>query len=156
MPRRKQVVKRPILPDPRFSSTLVTQFVNSLMLRGKKSIAENIFYGAIEHVEKVTNKPGLELFQQALTNVKPVVEVKSRRVGGSTYQVPIEVRANRRVALGIRWLISYASSRGEHTMAEKLGAELIAAAKGEGASVKKKEDTHRMAEANKAFAHYRW
>lgn len=156
MPRRKQVVKRPILPDPKFGSTLVTQFVNSLMLKGKKSIAESIFYGAMEHVEKVTSKPGLEMFQQALTNVKPVVEVKSRRVGGSTYQVPIEVRANRRVALGIRWIISYASSRGEHTMAEKLGAELIAAAKGEGAAVKKKEDTHRMAEANKAFAHYRW
>lgn len=156
MPRRKQVVKRPILPDPKFGSTLVTQFVNSLMVKGKKSIAESIFYGAMEHVEKVTSKPGLEMFQQALTNVKPVVEVKSRRVGGSTYQVPIEVRANRRVALGIRWIISYASSRGEHTMAEKLGAELIAAAKGEGAAVKKKEDTHRMAEANKAFAHYRW
>ncbi len=156
MPRRKQVVKRPILPDPKFSSTLVTQFVNSLMKKGKKSIAETIFYGAMDHVEKVTSKPGLEMFQQALTNVKPVVEVKSRRVGGSTYQVPIEVRANRRVALGIRWIISYALLRGEHTMAEKLGAELIAAAKGEGAAVKKKEDTHRMAEANKAFAHYRW
>ena len=156
MPRRKQVVKRPILPDPKFSSPLVTQFVNSLMLKGKKSIAEGIFYGAMDHVEKATSKPGLEMFQQALTNVKPVVEVKSRRVGGSTYQVPIEVRANRRVALGIRWIISYASLRGEHTMAEKLGAELIAAAKGEGAAVKKKEDTHRMAEANKAFAHYRW
>ena len=156
MPRRKQVVKRPIPPDPKFSSALVTQFVNSLMKKGKKSIAENIFYGAMDHVEKVTSKPGLEMFQQALTNVKPVVEVKSRRVGGSTYQVPIEVRANRRVALGIRWIISYALLRGEHTMAEKLGAELIAAAKGEGAAVKKKEDTHRMAEANKAFAHYRW
>jgi small subunit ribosomal protein S7 len=156
MPRRKKVVKRPILPDPKFDSALVTQFVNSLMNKGKKSIAENIFYAAMEHVEKVSSKPGLEMFQQALSNVKPLVEVKSRRVGGSTYQVPIEVRANRRVALGIRWIISYASSRGEHTMSEKLGAELLAAAKGEGAAVKKKEDTHRMAEANKAFAHYRW
>jgi small subunit ribosomal protein S7 len=108
------------------------------------------------HIEKTTGKPGLEVFQQALTNVKPVVEVKSRRVGGSTYQVPVEVRSDRRVALGIRWLIAYSSSRGEHTMAEKLGAEMVAAAKGEGASVKKREDTHRMAEANKAFAHYRW
>jgi small subunit ribosomal protein S7 len=156
MPRRKQVEKRPILPDPKFQSTLVTQFVNSLMQRGKKSVAENTFYTAMDHVEKVTGKPGLELFQQALNNIKPVVEVKSRRVGGSTYQVPVEVRADRRVALGIRWLISYASARGEHTMAEKLSAEMIAAAKGEGASVKKREDTHRMAEANKAFAHYRW
>lgn len=156
MPRRKKIEKRPILPDPKFQSTLVTQFVNALMERGKKSVAENIFYGAMGHIEKTTGKPGLELFQQALTNVKPVVEVKSRRVGGSTYQVPVEVRSDRRVALGIRWLILYSSSRGEHTMAEKLGAEMMAASKGEGASVKKREDTHRMAEANKAFAHYRW
>ena len=156
MPRRKQVVKRPILPDPKFQSVLVTQFVNSLMERGKKSIAESIFYGAMEKIEKTTGKPGLEVFQQALNNVKPVVEVKSRRVGGSTYQVPIEVRSDRRVALGIRWLISYSIARGEHTMAEKLAAEMMAAAKNEGSSVKKREDTHRMAEANKAFAHYRW
>jgi small subunit ribosomal protein S7 len=156
MPRRKQVEKRPILPDPKFSSTLVTQFVNALMQRGKKSVAEQIFYGAVAHAAKGAGKPGLEVFQQALNNVKPVVEVKSRRVGGSTYQVPVEVRSDRRVALGIRWLILYASSRGEHTMAEKLGAEMMAAAKGDGAAVKKKEDTHRMAEANKAFAHYRW
>ncbi len=156
MPRRKQIDKRAVNPDPRFHSTLVTQFVNALMTRGKKSIAEQIFYGAVAHAEKGANKPGLEVFQQALNNVKPVVEVKSRRVGGSTYQVPVEVRSDRRVALGIRWLILYASSRGEHTMAEKLGAEMIAAAKGDGAAVKKKEDTHRMAEANKAFAHYRW
>ena len=156
MPRRKQIEKRAVNPDPRFHSTLVTQFVNALMTRGKKSIAEQIFYGAVAHAEKGAGKPGLDVFQQALNNVKPVVEVKSRRVGGSTYQVPVEVRSDRRVALGIRWLILYASSRGEHTMAEKLGAEMIAAAKGDGGAVKKKEDTHRMAEANKAFAHYRW
>jgi len=156
MPRRKQVVKRPILPDPKFHSTLVTQFVNALMQRGKKSVAENIFYDAMSAIEKKTGDKGLEIFQKALNNVKPVVEVKSRRVGGSTYQVPVEVRADRRVALGMRWLIGYSSSRGEQTMSEKLAAEMIAAAKGEGASVKKKEDTHRMADANKAFAHYRW
>jgi small subunit ribosomal protein S7 len=156
MPRRKQVEKRPILPDPKFQSVLVTQFVNALMERGKKSIAESIFYGAMDNIHKVTGKPGLEVFQQALNNVKPVVEVKSRRVGGSTYQVPVEVRSDRRIALGIRWLISYAAARGEHTMAEKLSGEMMAAAKNEGAAVKKREDTHRMAEANKAFAHYRW
>jgi len=156
MPRRKQVVKRPILPDPKFHSTLVTQFVNALMERGKKSVAENIFYDAMSAIETKTGEKGLEIFQKALNNVKPVVEVKSRRVGGSTYQVPIEVRADRRVALGMRWLIGYSISRGEQTMSEKLAAEMMAAAKGDGASVKKKEDTHRMAEANKAFAHYRW
>jgi len=156
MPRRKQVVKRPISPDPKFQSVLVTQFVNALMERGKKSIAESIFYGAMDHIQKTAGKPGLEVFQQALNNVKPVVEVKSRRVGGSTYQVPVEVRSDRRVALGMRWLISYSAARGEHTMAEKLAAEMMAAARNEGSSVKKREDTHRMAEANKAFAHYRW
>ena len=156
MPRRKHVEKRPILPDPKFHSTLVTQFVNSLMKRGKKSTAEQTFYGAMGFIEKATGQTGLEVFQKALDNVKPVVEVKSRRVGGSTYQVPIEVRSGRRVALGIRWLIGFSGARGEHTMAEKLGAEMMAAARGDGASVKKKQDTHRMAEANKAFAHYRW
>jgi small subunit ribosomal protein S7 len=156
MPRRKQVEKRPILPDPKFKSTLVTQFVNALMERGKKSIAEGIFYSAMDHIEAKTSEKGVDVFQKALTNVKPVVEVKSRRVGGSTYQVPVEVRSDRRIALGIRWLITYGASRGEHTMSEKLAAEMIAASKGEGASVKKREDTHRMAEANKAFAHYRW
>jgi small subunit ribosomal protein S7 len=119
-------------------------------------VAERIFYGAMDHIEKATGKPGLEVFQTALDKVKPVVEVKSRRVGGSTYQVPVEVRTDRRIALGMRWLIAYSQARGEHTMAEKLGAEMMAAARGEGASVKKREDTHRMAEANKAFAHYRW
>ena len=156
MPRRRVVVRRESLSDPVYASPLISRFINSLMGRGKKSTAEQIMYGSLKIVEDKIKQDGLSVLKSALNNVKPVVEVKSRRVGGSTYQVPVEVRSDRRVALGIRWLILYASSRGEHTMAEKLGAEMMAAAKGDGAAVKKKEDTHRMAEANKAFAHYRW
>lgn len=156
MPRRKKVSRRRILPDPKFHDVLVTQFISGLMRRGKKSLAERIFYTALSEIERKTGQDGLAIFQKAVSNVKPVLEVKSRRVGGATYQVPIEVRANRRTALAIRWIISYAKARSEHTMAQKLAQELIAASKNEGASIKKREDTHKMAEANKAFAHYRW
>ena len=156
MPRRHTADKRKILPDPKFGDRLVTKFINVLMLQGKKSTAERIFYGAMDIVESKTSQPGVNIFKQALANLKPVVEVKSRRVGGATYQVPVEVRPERRTALAMRWLISYSRDRNEKSMAEKLAAEVIAASKGEGNAVKKKEDTHRMAEANKAFAHYRW
>jgi small subunit ribosomal protein S7 len=134
----------------------MSQFISGLMRRGKRSRAEKIIYQALEIIEQKLGQPGLPVFQKALNNVKPVVEVKSRRVGGATYQVPVEVRSNRRTALAIRWIIGFAKSRPEHTMAERLAAELMAASKNEGASIKKKEDTHKMAEANKAFAHYRW
>lgn len=156
MPRRKSVTKRQVLPDPKFKEVLVTQFVNGLMKQGKKSTAERILYDAITFAEKEGQRPGLEVFKKALDNVRPILEVKSRRVGGATYQVPVEVRSDRRTALAIRWLISYARERKEHSMAEKLAAELVAASKKEGGAVKKREDTHRMAEANKAFAHFRW
>ena len=156
MSRRKSAVKRPILPDARYDSQTVSKFINCLMYEGKKSVAEHIFYGAMDLVESRTGQPGVNVFKQALQNVKPVVEVKSRRVGGATYQVPVEVRPERRTALGMRWLIGYARERNEKSMPEKLAAEVIAASRGEGNAVKKKEDTHRMAEANKAFAHYRW
>ena len=156
MSRRKKSVKRTILPDARFDSQTVSKFVNVLMLQGKKSTAERIFYGAMDLVEARTSQPGVNVFKQALTNLKPVVEVKSRRVGGATYQVPVEVRPERRTALAMRWLISFSRDRNEKSMAEKLAAEVISASKGEGNAVKKKEDTHKMAEANKAFAHYRW
>jgi len=156
MSRRKSAVKRSVLPDARYDSQTVSKFINALMLAGKKSTAERIFYGAMDIVEEKTSQPGVNVFKQALSNVKPVVEVKSRRVGGATYQVPVEVRPDRRTALAMRWLISYSRDRGEKSMAEKLAAEVIAASKGEGNAVKKKEDTHRMADANKAFAHYRW
>jgi len=156
MPRRKQVEKRRPTPDPKFRSVLASQFVNNLMHKGKKSIAERIFYQAIDLVQKKTGQPGMDLFQKALNNVKPVLEVKSRRVGGATYQVPMEVRYQRQTALAIRWLITFAEGRSGKTMAEKLSAELIAASKNEGGAIKKREDTHRMAEANKAFAHFRW
>ncbi len=156
MSRRKSAVRRPILPDPRYDSQTVSKFVNNLMLAGKKSTAERIFYGAMDLVEDRTGQPGVTVFKAALANLKPVVEVKSRRVGGATYQVPVEVRPERRNALAMRWLIQYTRARNEKSMAEKLAGEVIAASKGEGAGVKKKEDTHRMAEANKAFAHYRW
>jgi small subunit ribosomal protein S7 len=149
-------VKRTILPDARYDSQTVSKFINVLMYEGKKSTAERIFYAAMDLVENRTSQPGVNIFKQALTNLKPVVEVKSRRVGGATYQVPVEVRPERRTALAMRWLISYSRDRNEKSMAEKLAAEVIAASKGEGNAVKKKEDTHRMAEANKAFAHYRW
>jgi small subunit ribosomal protein S7 len=154
--RRKSAVKRTILPDARYDSQTVSKFINVLMYQGKKSTAERIFYGAMDLVENRTSQPGVNIFKQALTNLKPVVEVKSRRVGGATYQVPVEVRPERRTALAMRWLISYSRDRNEKSMAEKLAAEVIAASKGEGNAVKKKEDTHRMADANKAFAHYRW
>ena len=156
MSRRKTAVKRTILPDARYDSQTVSKFINVLMYQGKKSTAERIFYGAMDLVENRTSQPGVNIFKQALTNLKPVVEVKSRRVGGATYQVPVEVRPERRTALAMRWLISYSRDRNEKSMAEKLAAEVIAASKGEGNAVKKKEDTHRMADANKAFAHYRW
>ena len=156
MSRRKSAVKRTVLPDARYDSQTVSKFMNVLMLQGKKSTAERIFYGAMDLVESRSGQPGVNVFKQALTNLKPVVEVKSRRVGGATYQVPVEVRPERRTALAMRWLISYSRDRNEKSMAEKLAAEVLAAAKGEGNAVKKKEDTHRMAEANKAFAHYRW
>ena len=156
MSRRKSAVKRTILPDARYDSQTVSKFINVLMYQGKKSTAERVFYEAMDLVENRTSQPGVNVFKQALANLKPVVEVKSRRVGGATYQVPVEVRPDRRTALAMRWLISYSRDRNEKSMAEKLAAEVIAASKGEGNAVKKKEDTHRMAEANKAFAHYRW
>ena len=156
MSRRKSAVKRPVLPDARYDSQTVSKFINCMMYEGKKSTAERIFYGAMDLVESRTSQPGATVFKQALANLKPVVEVKSRRVGGATYQVPVEVRPERRNALAMRWLISYSRSRGEKSMPEKLAGEIIAASRGEGNAVKKKDDTHRMAEANKAFAHYRW
>ena len=156
MSRRKKSVKRVILPDSRYDSQTVSKFINVLMYQGEKATAERIFYGAMDLVESRTSQPGVNVFKQALTNLKPVVEVKSRRVGGATYQVPVEVRPERRTALAMRWLISYSRERNEKSMAEKLAAEVIGASKGEGNAIKKKEDTHRMAEANKAFAHYRW
>ncbi len=156
MSRRSKAIKRPVLADARYDSQTVSKFINALMYEGKKSLAERIFYGAMDLVESRTGQPGVNVFKQALQNVKPVVEVKSRRVGGATYQVPVEVRPERRTALGMRWLISYARERNEKSMSEKLAGEIIAASRGEGNAIKKKEDTHRMAEANKAFAHYRW
>jgi len=156
MPRRREVAKREILPDPKYNNKLVARFVNNLLRRGKKSIAESIIYGAFGIIEKRTKEQAVELFEKAVNNVKPVIEVKSRRVGGSTYQVPTEVVPSRRVALAIRWLIIHAKERTERTMMEKLAAELIDAANNRGASVKKRESVHKMAEANKAFAHYRF
>ena len=156
MSRRTRAVKRPIIPDPVYGSEMVTKFVNTLMLDGKKSLAEGIFYDAMKVIEEKTGQPGEAVFKQALNNAKPVLEVKSRRVGGATYQVPVEVRPERRTALAMRWLVGYARARGEKTMSDRLAAELMAAARNEGATIKKKDDTHRMAEANKAFAHYRW
>jgi len=156
MPRRKRVIAREVLPDPKFKSIVVTKFINGLMRRGKKSTAEKNFYNAIETIEDKTNENGLEIFNKALENVKPILEVKSRRVGGATYQVPVEVSPQRRQALAIRWIIGFAKQRNDKTMYEKLASEMIAAAKKEGPSIKKREDTHKMAEANKAFAHFRW
>jgi small subunit ribosomal protein S7 len=156
MSRRSSALRRETPADPRFESATVTKFVNSLMVDGKKSTAESIFYEAVDIVEQRSGQPGLMVFQQALNNAKPALEVKSRRVGGATYQVPVEVRPERRTALATRWLISFARGRSEKSMAERLAAELLAASRGEGSTIKKKEDTHRMAEANKAFAHYRW
>ncbi len=156
MSRRKQAVKRTVPPDPRYDSQTVTKFMNRLMRDGKKSTAEAVFYRSMDLIEQRTGQPGVQVFKQALNNVKPSVEVKSRRVGGATYQVPIEVRPDRRATLAMRWIIGFALARGEKSMSERLAAELISASKGEGTSVKKREDTHRMAEANRAFAHYRW
>jgi small subunit ribosomal protein S7 len=154
--RRKSSVKRPVLADARYDSQTVSKFINALMYEGKKSTAERIFYDAMDLVEQRTSQPGVNVFKQALSNLKPAVEVKSRRVGGATYQVPVEVRPDRRTALAMRWLITFSRDRNEKSMAEKLAAEIILASRGEGNAVKKKEDTHRMADANKAFAHYRW
>ena len=156
MPRRKTVLKRDVTPDPKYGNVMVTRFVNALMRRGKKSVAENILYSSIDRIHDKTGEDGLEVMKKAINNVKPAVEVKSRRVGGATYQVPVEIRPERRMALALRWLITFAKARPEKTMAERLAAEMTAAANNEGAAVKKKDDTHRMAEANKAFAHYHW
>jgi len=156
MPRKRVIEKREVKPDPRYNNVLVTKFINNLMSRGKKSVAQSILYGALDIVGEKTKQSPVATFQKAVENVKPAVEVKSRRVGGSTYQVPTEVRPSRRQALSIRWLIGYARGRGEKTMASKLAGEILDAANGRGTAVKKKEDTHKMAEANKAFAHYRW
>jgi small subunit ribosomal protein S7 len=156
MSRRLKAIKRPIPPDPRYDSQTVSKFINNIMERGKKSLAESIFYKAMDLIEQRTGQPGVAVLKQALNNVKPVLEVKSRRVGGATYQVPVEVRPERRTTLATRWILQYARERSEKTMAERLAAEIILASKGEGNAIKKKEDTHRMAEANRAFAHYRW
>ena len=156
MSRRSKATKRQVPPDPRYDSQTVSKFINHLMSDGKKSTAEKVFYSSMDLIEQRSGQPGVQVFKQALNNVKPMLEVKSRRVGGATYQVPIEVRQDRRTALAMRWVIQYATARGEKSMAERLAAELILASKGEGSSIKKREDTHRMAEANRAFAHYRW
>jgi small subunit ribosomal protein S7 len=156
MSRRKSAEQRSVLPDPKYNRVLVTKFINGIMGQGKKSVAEKIFYSAIDIIEKRTKKSGLEIFEKAMENVKPILEVRSRRVGGATYQVPVEVRPNRKQALAIRWIIGYAKSRAGKSMAEKLAEELLAASNKEGNSIKKREDTHKMAEANKAFAHFRW
>jgi len=156
MPRRARISKRELVPDPRYDSMLVTKFVNYLMRRGKRSTAERIVYNAVDIMGKKASQDGLALLKQAINNVKPNLEVKSRRVGGATYQVPVEVKPERKMALALRWIIGYAKARAEHTMEERLAAELLAAAKNEGAAIKKRDDTHRMAEANRAFAHYRF
>ena len=156
MPRRREVPKREILPDPKYASQDVSKFINVLMTGGKKSVAERIIYGALEQIKQRSNKEPLEVFNQALTNVKPMVEVKSRRVGGANYQVPVEVRPVRRMALAMRWLRDAARGRGEKSMQQRLASELSEAAEGRGGAMKKREEVHRMAEANKAFSHYRF
>jgi small subunit ribosomal protein S7 len=156
MPRRGFVAKREILPDPLYQSPLVTKFINSLMSHGKKSVAESIFYNAMTIVQERTKEDPVKVFRKAIDNVKPLLEVKSRRVGGSNYQVPVEVRPERRTALAVRWLITYAQARTEKSMRDKLANEIMDASALRGGAFKKKEDTHKMAEANKAFAHYRW
>jgi len=156
MPRRGDIAVRDINPDPKYKSKLVAKFINCLMRCGKKSLAEKILYGAFDIIEQKTKEPPLQLFEKAMENVKPLIEVKSRRVGGSTYQVPTEVKPRRRVALAIRWIIEASEKRGENSMSKKLSSEFLDAANQRGASVKKREDTHKMAEANKAFAHYHW
>lgn len=154
--RKSKPKKRYLLPDPKFQDPLVTKFVNYIMESGKKSLSYDIFYDAVEIVEKKTNENGLEVWKRAMNNLMPSVEVKSRRVGGATFQVPVEVRPERKISLSIKWMIDYARMRGEKTMMDKLAGEIIAASKGEGAAIKKKDDTHRMAEANKAFSHFRF
>jgi small subunit ribosomal protein S7 len=156
MPRRREVPKREVLPDARYRSRLVAKFVNKLMLRGKRSVAMGITYQAMDLIRNRTGEDPLRVFEKAMDNARPAIEVKSRRVGGSTYQVPVEIRPERRQALAMRWIIGFARGRSEKSMADRLAAELLDASAGRGASIKKKEDTHRMAEANKAFAHYRW
>ena len=156
MPRRREVPKRPVLPDPIYRDTLVTEFINSLMRKGKKSLAERILYDSFEIIQGRTSEDPLPVFKRAVENIKPSLEVKSRRVGGSTYQIPVEVRPSRRMTLSIRWIIQHARERGERTMQDRLAAELLDASNRTGLSWKKREDTHKMAEANKAFAHYRW
>ena len=156
MPRKGHTPKREVAADPVYNSTLVTKFVNSMMWDGKKSTAQNIFYKAMQNLEKRGGDEALKLFKKAVENAKPVLEVKTRRVGGANYQVPVEVNADRRTSLAIRWLVTYGRARGEKSMVEKLSNELLDAANGKGSAIKKKEDVHRMAEANKAFAHYRW
>ncbi len=156
MPRRREITKREVLPDPKYNNILVAKFINSLLKRGKKSVAESILYGSFEIIEKRTKELPVDIFEKAINNVKPVIEVKSRRVGGSTYQVPTEVVPSRRLALGIRWLILHAKERTEKTMREKLAGEILDAANNRGGAIKKRESVHKMAEANKAFAHYRF
>ena len=156
VPRRGNVPKREVLPDPNYNSVLVTKLINSIMLDGKKGVAQKVVYGAFEIVENKTGKNGLEVFQQAMENIMPAVELKARRVGGATYQVPVEVKPGRANTLSLRWLTDFSRARREKTMAERLANEILDASNGLGASVKRREDTHKMAEANKAFAHYRW
>ena len=156
MPRKGHVSKREVLPDPMYNSKLVTKLINSIMLDGKKGVAQKIVYGAFAKVEEKTGKPALEAFEEALGNIMPVLEVKARRVGGATYQVPIEIKPERRQTLGLRWLTTFSRKRGEKTMDARLASEIIDAINNTGGAVKKKDETHRMAEANKAFAHYRW
>ena len=156
MPRRRVAAKREILPDPKFANVTLAKFMNHVMVSGKKSVAERIVYGALDIVEERLKKSPVEVFEEALDNVAPLVEVKSRRVGGATYQVPVEVRPSRRTALAMRWLVDYARSRGEKSMPQRLAGELIDAVQGKGGAVKKREDVHRMAEANKAFSHFRF
>ncbi len=156
MPRRREVPKREILPDPKYGDQQIAKFINMIMRSGKKSTAERIMYYALDNVSGKSSMDSVELMEKALENVRPMVEVKSRRVGGATYQVPVEVRASRRNTLAMRWLIEAAQKRGEKTMAQKLAGELLDASESKGTAVKKREDTHRMAEANKAFAHFRW
>lgn len=156
MPRRREVPERLVIPDPKFNNRLVAKFINSIMRDGKKSTAEAILYNAFDQISAKTKEEPLKIFEKAIENVKPIIEVKSRRVGGSTYQVPTEIRQSRRMALGMRWIINFAKGRSERDMASKLAGELLDAANGRGGSVKKREDTHKMADANKAFAHFRW
>jgi small subunit ribosomal protein S7 len=156
MPRRRYVAKREVLPDPVYNSQLVTRFINSILRQGKRSTAEGIFYGALDIIQAKTQDDPVKVFKRAMDNIKPQLEVKSRRVGGSTYQVPVEVPPARQLSLSIRWLIDFAKARGEKSMVDKLAGELMDAANNRGGAIKKKDDTHRMAEANKAFSHYRW